>query len=328
MQPRTKLKLATILLAATGLATWMNHEDSPPENNQHGASSNPVSFSPLSIVSQRNIGGQEPEPQTGLSNILNSASSTERQKEYKSDNECIGNMFYKRYQDPTQTPDEKFSNLRWAIEAFPGSNMSDTFDKAAVGLGIPKAKLIAELRNAATNVFQGTQTSGYKTDIDWLNYWNTLKIAHRYTGLTDMGEFNPALSKAAVSYDEDYLIIKRDKYVVNSAKDIFQNIKGQFSHIKDDQTAPAQNFAARREQLDEVLEKLSPDQRKRLREQIDIIIYATDTVLAQDSQSYLKIGMDENTYDLLGMIKRSYTLGQRINADLATQCKSETYTPK
>jgi len=328
MQTNTKFKLAAILLAATGLATWINYEESPPEKDTQGATSIPLKIPPHPKPPEKNIGISEPTSQTGLSPVLNAASAPEKQKGYKTDNECIGNMFYGRYQKPSQTPDEKFSNLRWAIEEFSGNNMPETFDKAAAGLGIPKAKLIADLRNSAINVFQSTQTSSYKTDIDWLNHWNNLKIALKYTGLTDMGEFNPALSAAAVSYDEASLIRNRDAYMLNGARDIFQSIREEFRGINDDYVANIQNGARRGRSLDEALEKLPPDQRIKLREKVDIIIYVTDTLLSQDSQSYLKIGIDENTYDLLGRIKRSYMLDQKINNDLATQCKGEAFTPR
>jgi hypothetical protein len=328
MQPKTNLKLTAILLAATCMVTWINHEESPDEKDPQGSASSSPKIEPPSTSLQKNIGEPEGTSQTGLSPVLKAASAPEKPKEYKSDNECIGNMFYKRYQNPSQTPDEKFSNLRWAIGEFSGGSMPDTFDKAATGLGVPKEKLIADLRNSAINVFKSAQTSGYKTNINWFNHWNEHKIAHKYAGLTDIGEFNPVLSAAAVSYDEESLIRNRDTYALNTAREIFQTIKDQLKGINDDYVANIQNGTRRGRSLDEALEKLSPDQRIKMREEVDIIIYVTDTLLSHKDQSYLEIGIDKNTYDLLGRIKRSYILDQKIVNDLAAQCKNESYTPR
>lgn len=328
MQVKTKITLGSFLLAAAGLSLWLTNNDDTPPKPQDALPAPMLTTDITHITETLPISGNQARSTTSPPP---SAPTQEKQKIYKSSSECIGNMFYSRSTQLSLTPDERFSNLRWAVEIFAGKETPEILNNAAAGIGTDKAKLISELKAAAISVFKDTQTSTYKTNLDWLNHWNNLRIAHKYAGLTETGETNTTLSVAAVSYDEALIIQNRDVYAQSAAIEVVAKINDQLTPIALRFQQLNDSRRSRNEYLREAIDKMPLETKIHLREQIDLALYATDTLYAQDSESYLKIGMSADMYDFIGLIKRTGILDQKISDDFSKQCKLDTgaaYTPR
>jgi hypothetical protein len=323
----TKLGVGAFLLAGLGMMYWSASEETAPIPEP--------SASPVAQNAQDSKRPNISQPLKAASALppIDAPPSIQIQAEpqridFKSDNECMATMFYRRSLSPTKNPDDKFSNLRWAVESFQGKDMPETFKNAANTLGVDKSKLISDLRAAALSVFKDASTSDLKTNQDWVNYWNSQKIAYRYTGLTDTGEFNDTLATAYVSYTPDTLMENRDIYMLNAAKEIVRTIKPILDMIETSHNENKNNGLRRGPSLDKALEKLDLNQKVALREQIAIITYVTDTILAAHSESYMMIGLSVEHYDLMNRITFSGLLNQKINSTLSEQCKLETASLK
>jgi len=239
----------------------------------------------------------------------------------RTNEECVVNLFYSRYLASRTTPDSKFSNLRWAVEEFGMGITPESLEKAAKALSIDKVTLITMLREAAIAVFRETPTWNLNTNLAMQEYWNDQIIAHRFTGLTNEGNFDEGLAIATTQTTKDTLISNRDSFMINASKEIMPELRALLEKINTAYNHSIAEKMRRGSALDKALETIPHEQQVRLREQIAIVNRTLKTVMGNTPEALDQLGLTNELNDTMIRISQSRYLDIKISIHYSEECR-------